>query len=360
MTPTLSFFFSSTFWQVVIFALLIVGFLYLDIKTGDREKPVSMMKAGVWSVVWVAVSLLFAGYVAYERDWKQATLFVTAYVLEKSLAVDNLFVFMAIFSSFRVAERLHHRILHWGIIGALIFRAVFIGLGVGILFGADALGRITVGNINIKFQQIVFFFFGVVILWSTYGLLKVVSGDKKDADEEENYADHWAVRLLRRLFPARFATHHDGGKFFTRIAGPDGRRSLAVTPLFLCLVVIEVSDIMFAFDSVPAIFAVTQDPFLVYTSNIFAVLGLRSMYFLVAAAKRSLVHLEKAVFVILGFIGIKMLALSFDALHIHPLVSLGVILTALAAGVAASFIWPAPNRGQTEAVANAPAPENLL
>ncbi|MCS7079234.1 MAG: TerC/Alx family metal homeostasis membrane protein [Chloracidobacterium sp.] len=334
----------------LVFISLVVGFLWVDLVSGKADRPVSMTKAAVWSVIWVAVSLAFAGYVAVVRGLNDAALFVTAYALEKSLAVDNLFVFMAIFAAFAIPERLHHRILYWGIIGALVFRALFIGLGVGLLFGAGAIGAVTVFGLRIELQRVVFFGFGLVILWSVYALLR--AGDRK-AEEETDYTNHWAVRFLRRFFPHRIATQLDRGRFLTKVTDNGGIHRHALTPAFLCLLVIEASDIMFAFDSVPAIFAVTQDPFLVYTSNIFAVLGLRSMYFLVAAAKRLLIHLDKAVFVILAFIGVKMLALAFDWFHLPPLVSLGVVLGLLTAGVSASLL---AQRVRTAADVSEPKP----
>ncbi len=318
-----------------VFLSLVVGFLWIDLASGRANRPVSMAKAAVWSAIWVAVSLMFAGYVATVRGVEDAVLFVTAYALEKSLAVDNLFVFMAIFAAFAIPEHLHHRILYWGIIGALLFRALFIGLGVGLLFGAGAIGAITLFGLRIELQRVVFFGFGLAILWSVYALSR--AGHRKD-EAATDYTNHWAVRFLRRFFPHRIAVQLDRGRFLTKVTDTNGVARHALTPAFLCLLVIEASDILFAFDSVPAIFAVTQDPFLVYTSNIFAVLGLRSMYFLVAAAKRALVHLDKAVFVILAFIGVKMLALAFDWFHLPPVVSLSVVLGLLTLGVVTSLV----------------------
>ncbi|MBX7220579.1 MAG: TerC/Alx family metal homeostasis membrane protein [Blastocatellia bacterium] len=327
--------------EIILFALLVAFFLYLDIRSGTSDKPVPLSKAALWSVIWVVISLCFAGYIAWDRGTTSALTFVTAYFLEKTLAVDNLFVFLAIFSSFSIAERFQHRILHWGILGALLFRGIFIGLGAGILFGAKQAEHLQWGGFPIQPVNLVFLFFGIFVLWSAFTLLKNVSpgmGDES-ADEEVDYGNHWSVRFVRVLLRNRIATQLDGNHFFTRI--PDlqtGARRLAATPLFLCLIVIEISDIMFAFDSVPAIFAVTQETFLVYTSNIFAVLGLRSMYFLVTAAKRYLCHLEKAVLLILVFIGFKMVL--FEWVHVKPLISLLVVLGLLAAGIAASLLWP--------------------
>lgn len=323
--------------EYAVFIVLVVIFLAIDIRTGS-DKPVPIGKAAIWSVIWIAVSMGFAGYIALQEGPDKAFLFVTAYSLEKTLAVDNLFVFIAIFGSFSVPDKYHHRILHWGILGALIFRALFIGLGAGLLYGAGAAGEYNIGGVKFKLTQIVFFIFGVIILWSVYGLFKAVRGDEDD-EEEVDYTNHWGVSIVKKLLPGRVAVKLDGHNFFTGIKTDNGIK-WGVTPLFLCLFVIEISDILFAFDSVPAIFAVTQEPFLVYTSNIFAVLGLRSMYFLLTAAKRALVHLEKAVFIILGFIGLKMMGLAFDVIHVPAAVSLGVVLGLLFIGIAASFIWP--------------------
>lgn len=150
----------------VVFITLVIGFLWVDLASGKTDRPVSMLKAATWSGIWVAVSLAFAGYVASIRGTDDAILFLTAYALEKSLAVDNLFVFLAIFSAFAIPEYLHHRILYWGIIGALIFRAIFIGLGVGLLFGAQALGALTIFGWHIELQRVVFF---LVSAWSFCG-----------------------------------------------------------------------------------------------------------------------------------------------------------------------------------------------
>ncbi|MGQ9897238.1 MAG: TerC/Alx family metal homeostasis membrane protein [Acidobacteriota bacterium] len=320
----------------VIFITLVIGFLWIDLASGKTDRPVSMRKATIWSFIWMMVSFTFAGYVASIRGTDDAVLFLTAYALEKSLAVDNLFVFLAIFSAFAIPEHLHHRILYWGIIGALLFRAIFIGLGVSLLSGAEMLGALTIFGWHIELRRVVFFVFALIILWSVYALFR--AGHKDGTGDETDYTNHWAVRFLRQFFPNRIATQLDRGRFLTRVVGSQGRHYYAFTPAFLCLLVIEASDIMFAFDSVPAIFAVTQDAFLVYTSNIFAVLGLRSMYFLVAAAKRMLIYLDKSVFIILLFIGIKMLGLAFDWFHLPPLVSLGVVLGLLVLGTGASLL----------------------
>jgi tellurite resistance protein TerC len=244
----------------------------------------------------------------------RTSLFLSGYFLEKSLSVDNLFVFMAIFASFKVADIYQHRVLYFGIIGAIILRFVFIALGTSLLF----LGKW------------VLVAFALFVLWSAYAMWKNSNGDDGD---DEDYTNHWSVKYTSKLLPVW--TKLDGHNFFTL---QNGKRY--ITPLFLCLVCMEVADVMFAFDSVPAVITITQDPFLVYASNIFAILGLRSMYFMLASAKRFLCHLEKSVIVILGFIGIKMLLDVSGVFHISPNVSLLVVLGLLTVGVLSSLVFP--------------------
>jgi tellurite resistance protein TerC len=248
-------------------------------------------------------------------------LYLSGYFLEKSLSVDNLFVMMAIFSSFSIRGPYQHRVLYYGIIGALVLRMVFVAAGTTLieLFGTYAL----VG-------------FGLFVLWSAWKMWQQM---KKPKEDIEDYSDHWSVRFTRRFIPVSNTLH--GHNFFVKEpAEPGGKPVWKATPLFLCLVVIELCDVMFAFDSIPAIIAITQDPFLVYTSNIFAILGMRSLYFLMAAASNMLVHLEKAVIVILAYIGVKMLVGVGLDFHIPPMLSLAVVLGLLTLGVVASLIWP--------------------
>jgi tellurite resistance protein TerC len=242
-------------------------------------------------------------------------LFLAGYLLEKSLAVDNLFVFIAIFSSFSIPEKYQHRVLYYGIIGAIVMRFVFIAAGTALLrFGDWVLGL-----------------FGLFILWTAWKMWQAM---RQEQEEIDDYSNHWSVRYIKRLVPVypRLMGH----RFFVRQGG-----RLSLTPLFLCLVCIEMSDLVFAFDSVPAVIAVTRVPFLVYTSNIFAILGLRSLYFLLAASNRSLAHLKHAVIGILAYIGVKMLLAVWDVVHIPAMVSLGVVLGGLAVGVLASLLYPA-------------------
>jgi len=300
--------------SAAIFIVIVIMFLIIDLKSHSEDKPISLKNAAIWSAIWVAVSLAFAVYVAYTRGTEQMSLFLAGYFLEKSLAIDNLFVFMAIFASFSIADKYQHRVLYYGIIGAIIMRFVFIAAGTSLLW----LG------------EWVLALFGLFVLWTAW---KIWQNMKQGKEEITDYTNHWSVRYTKRVLPVH--TKLEGHKFLTKVGD-----SLAVTPLFLCLVCIEVADVMFAFDSVPAVIAVTRVPFLIYTSNIFAILGLRSLYFLLSAAKRRLIHLEKAVIGILVYIGVKMLLGVCGICHISAMVSLFVVLGGLLIGVLTSLVFP--------------------
>lgn len=311
-----------TVFQMTVFAILVIVALLVDLHAHKADTVISARSAAIWSVFWVLLSLGFAGYVYATHGAHDAELFLAGYFLEKSLSVDNLFVIMAIFTSFSVADKYQHRVLYYGIIGALILRFVFIAAGTGLitLFGPYALTA-----------------FGLFVLWSAWKMWQAMGNE---SEELEDYSQHWAVRLVKRWIPVY--PHIENHDFFvhSKEGASSGRSQWQATPLFLCLIAVEVADIMFAFDSVPAVIAITEKPFLVYTSNIFAILGLRSLYFLLAAAKRYLCHLEKAVILILVFIGFKMLLTVVAGVHIPPMLSLSVVFIALIGGIAASFIWP--------------------
>ncbi|MDL2314011.1 TerC family protein [Desulfovibrio sp. OttesenSCG-928-C14] len=302
-------------FSVILFCVVVVVFLIIDLHAHKGDEVISAKNAGIWTLVWILLSLAFGGYVWASHGMGDFSLFMAGYLLEKSLSVDNLFVMMAIFTAFSVRDEFQHRVLYYGIIGALVLRLLFVALGTSLitLFGPYALTA-----------------FGLFVLWSAW---KMWTAMNKEHEEIEDYTNHWSVRMTRKIMPVY--PQLDGHKFFTRKTG-----KLAATPLFLCLIAIEFADVMFAFDSVPAIIAITEKPFLVYTSNIFAILGLRSMYFFLAAAKRYLIHLEKAVIGILVYIGLKMLAGVAFGFHMPALVSLAIVLGLLALGVVASLIWP--------------------
>ena len=304
------------------FALFFVGViicLVVDLKVHKADKPISLKDSLIWSIIWTVLALLFAGYIALSHGTEDASLFLAGYLLERSLSMDNLFVIMAIFSSFAIKDELQHRVLFYGILGAVIFRMIFIAAGTSLitLFGPFALTA-----------------FGLFVLWSAWKMWQQMN---KATEEIEDYTNHWSVTWTRKLFPIH--NKLDGHNFFVRVQ-EGSRLVLKATPLFLCLVAVEICDIMFAFDSVPAIIVITQDPYLIYTSNIFAILGMRAMYFMLAAAKRFLCHLEKAVIIILVYIGLKMLMDVVVSIHVPPMVSLAVVGVLLTGGVLASLVWP--------------------
>ncbi len=318
-------------WKIVVFMIVVLFFLWFDLHSHNEDKPITAKNSLLWTSLWVTLSLMFAGYIAYSFGATPAQFFLAGYLLELSLAVDNLFVIMAIFTSFGVKDEYQHRVLYYGILGALVMRLIFIVAGTSLVeyFGAYALGV-----------------FGVFILWTAFKMWQHMGAENK---EIEDFSQHWAVRMTQRFIPIH--PHIEGHNFFVRVDEngivhkEQGR--FKATPLFLCLIVVEISDVLFAFDSVPAIIAITTDPFIVYTSNIFAILGLRSMYFLLAAAKRYLRHLEKSVIAILVFIGIKMMLMVTGTIHMPAMVSLGVVGSLLFLGIAASFI-PQKNKEDAE------------
>lgn len=329
---------------MAVFVGLALAALLLDMVTHRDDKPITLARASIWSVFWVAISLAFAGFLYVQHGAEVASLFLTGYALEKVLSVDNLFVFMAIFAWFKVPDGLRHRILYWGIIGAIVFRGVFVVIGTGLL----------------AFGPWVEIAFALIVAWTAVMMLK--GGD--DDDEEKDYSQHLACRFAKKLFPVWPRLH--GHNFFVsrkrleaevRTAGNDkslaAKGNLFATPLFLCLVVIEVSDVLFAFDSVPAVIAVSREPLIVYSAMLFAILGLRTLYFVLEALKRYVVHLEKAVVVLLFFIAAKLGLNATDHLFHHgisisPNTSLLIVLIVLAIGILASVIFPKKEDAQAE------------
>ncbi|CDG16327.1 TerC/Alx family metal homeostasis membrane protein [Xenorhabdus doucetiae] len=324
---------------VAVFIILSVGALFIDLFMHRHDKPISLRSAALWSVFWVAIAFVFAGFLYIHHGAETASLFVTGYALEKVLSVDNLFVIMAIFSWFAVPDRYRHRVLYWGIIGAIVFRGIFVAIGTSLL----ALG---------PWVEIVF---AVIVGWTAVMMLK--SGD--DDDEIEDYSQHLAYRLVKRFFPiwpklrghAFVLKQKEVDEELTKPENADvkvgraGKAALYATPLMLCLAVVELSDVMFAFDSVPAVIAVSREPLIVYSAMMFAILGLRTLYFVLEALKQYLVHLEKAVIVLLFFIAIKLgLNASEHLFHhgysISATSSLFVVIGVLAAGILASLLFP--------------------
>ncbi|MBD2819247.1 TerC/Alx family metal homeostasis membrane protein [Xenorhabdus sp. 42] len=324
---------------VVVFIILSVGALFIDLFMHRHDKPISLRSAALWSIFWVAIAFVFAGFLYVHHGAETASLFVTGYALEKVLSVDNLFVIMAIFSWFAVPDRYRHRVLYWGIIGAIVFRGIFVAIGTSLL----SLG---------PWVEIVF---AVIVGWTAVMMLK--SGD--DDDEIEDYSQHLAYRLVKHFFPIwpKLRGHDfllNQKEVDAELAKPEnadvkvgrtGKAALYATPLMLCLAVVELSDVMFAFDSVPAVIAVSREPLIVYSAMMFAILGLRTLYFVLEALKKYLVHLEKAVIVLLFFIAAKLgLNASEHIFHhgysISATTSLLVVVSVLMVGIFASLLFP--------------------
>jgi tellurite resistance protein TerC len=372
-------------WAYAGFLALVVVLLALDLGVFHRKAhEVSMKEAVSWSVVWISVGLSFAAvvYLAYERHWlglgldtpmynpvrdpsaptivtgivggaEEAKQYLTGYVVEKSLAMDNIFVIAMIFGFFAVPAKYQHRVLFWGIVGALVMRGGMIFLG----------------------AELVMHYTWVLILFGAF--LLATAAKMALLKPSENVGDNVVVRTVKRLLPVR--EFYDGQRFFTRrteapvyrphpatgetVAAPPAPGTLgawAMTPLFLALIMVEVTDLIFAVDSIPAIFAITPDPFIVFSSNIFAILGLRSLYFCLAALIQKFRYLKPALIVILAFVGIKLLLLSappylddllglvgisagpFAPIKIDTLVSLVAVLSTLAAAVVASVLARRP------------------
>jgi tellurite resistance protein TerC len=368
-------------WAYVGFLGLVIAFLALDLGVFHREAhEVSMKEAATWSVVWVTCGLIFAGavYFAYEKHWlglglntpmytpsealkadpklplitsgevdgkTAAVQYLTGYVVEKSLAMDNIFVIALIFTFFAIPAKYQHRVLFWGIIGALIMRGGMIFLGAELI---------------LKYQWVLIIFGGFLVL--TALKMALIKGND---DPSQNIAVRWAKKIFRTV------DFYDGQRFFTKRTtkptysrdasgkevmdpAPAGTLSAkwAITPLFLALILVEITDLVFAVDSIPAIFAITPDPFIVFTSNIFAILGLRALYFCLAALIAKFRFLKPALILILAFVGVKLLLLSVPPylnligmtpgtpIKIDPMVSLYIVLGTLGLATVLSIAFP--------------------
>jgi tellurite resistance protein TerC len=378
---------SLKMWAYVAFIGLVVLFLALDLGVFHREAhEVSMKEAATWSVIWLTCGIAFSAFVykAYDANWlglgldtprynthelagqvpeqpiiisgtveglEAAKQYLVGYVVEKSLAMDNIFIIALIFSFFAVPAKYQHRVLFWGIIGALVMRGGMIGIGAGLI---------------LKYQWILIIFGGFLVL--TALKMALIKGND---DPSQNIA----VRVCKKLLPT--VDFYDGQRFFTRRtvkptyskdpatgkeiqdAPPAGTLSAkwSITPLFLALILVEVTDLVFAVDSIPAIFAITPDPFIVFTSNIFAILGLRALYFCLAALISKFRFLKPALILILAFVGVKLLLLSvppyLDVIGIAPqksikldtTLSLVIVLATLALATVLSVLMPAKQKG---------------
>jgi tellurite resistance protein TerC len=299
----------TNIWFWVGFIAFVLAMLALDLGVFHREAhEVRPTEAAIWTAVWVALALAFAAGLFGFYGHEVGLTFLTGYIIEESLSIDNIFVIVLIFEFFRVPKNCQHRVLFYGILGALAMRGLFIGLGAVLIA---------------RFHWVLYVF----------GAMLVITGVRMAVKRDEEFEgnDNPIVRVVRRFLPLSHEYH--GKRFFVVEAG---RR--VATPLLLVLILVEFTDLIFAVDSIPAIFGVTQDTFIVFTSNIFAILGLRSLYFLLAAVVDRFYLLKYGLALILTFVGVKMLTEKW--IDIDIVLSLAVILGVLAAAIAASMIWP--------------------
>jgi tellurite resistance protein TerC len=304
-------------WAWAGFAVFILSMLALDLGVLNRKAHViTYREAATWSVVWVTLALIFAGLVFWREGRLTGVEFLTGYIIELSLSVDNLFVFLLIFGYFKVPAKYQHRVLFWGVMGALVMRMTMIALGAALIE---------------RFHWIIYIF-GVFLIYTGIKMMR-------QGETEVHPEDNPVVKFVSRLVP--MTRNYDGDKFFTEV---NGRR--VGTLMLLVLVTVEVTDLVFAVDSIPAIFGITTNTFIVYTSNVFAILGLRSLYFLLAGVVEKFHYLKIGLSIVLAFVGVKMLAEGFVKEQFGLgketiiFVSLGVVFVVLAGSVVASLLWP--------------------
>ncbi len=298
---------SPLLWGV--FALVIGVMLALDLGIVNRKAHVIRLReAFLWSLVWTSLALSFCGLVNFWMGSQKALEFLTGYLVEESLSIDNLFVFLLLFAYFRVPKHYEHTILFWGIIGVLFTRGIFITMGVALIE---------------RFHWVLYIF-GAVLVYTAFKL--ALEKDKEVRPEKNIF-----LKLFRKLMP--ITPDYHGSRFFVRHEG-----KWSATPLFVVLLVVESTDILFAVDSVPAVLGITHDPFIVYTSNVFAILGLRSLFFLLSGIMGLFHQLHYGLAFILAFIGVKMLLSEY--VHIPIGIALAVIGATLAFSIVASLIWP--------------------
>jgi tellurite resistance protein TerC len=300
-------------WLWVGFNAFVLAMLAVDLLVFHKEAhEVRVREAATWSLVWVALALLF-GVGVYQFMGREAGLeYFTGYLIEKALSVDNIFVFVLIFGFFRVPARYQHRVLFWGILGALLMRGAMIAAGAYLIQ---------------QFHWIIYVF-GAFLIFTG---IRMATHSQDDIDLESSLA----IRLVRRIVRVTSAYH--GQRFFVR-EDADRSSRLVATPLFVVLVLVETTDLIFAVDSIPAIFAITQEPFIVYSSNVFAILGLRALYFLLVDVIHRFHYLKAGLSVVLVFVGLKMLAVDLYKVPIGA--SLGFILFVLGVATVASWLWP--------------------
>jgi len=307
----------SNVWGWIGFNAVVLALLALDLGVLHRKSaPITLKEAALWSIAWIGLSLSFAFGVYQVMGRESGLEFLTGYLIEYALSVDNIFVFVLIFGYFKVPEQYQHRVLFWGIIGALVLRG----------------GMILAGSALVARFEWILYLFGAFLVVTGFRMAR-----QKDESEYNPERDP-VLRFTRRLMPV--TPGYVGDKFFVRQADASGRMRRAATPLFIVLVLVDTTDVIFATDSIPAIFAVTRDPFIIYTSNICAVLGLRALYSLLASVVDKFRYLKLGLSLVLIFIGVKML---LDHFFPVPIVaSLGVVAAVLVTSVLASLQWPRP------------------
>ena len=311
---------SQTAWLWIGFNLFVLAMLAIDLGIFHRKAhAVSVKEAAIWSSVWITLALIFNFGIYRYMGPQRGLEFLTGYLIEKALSVDNIFVFVLLFSYFRVPAKYQHRILFWGIIGALIMR------GTMIVAGAMLIAR---------FHWIIYIFGGFLVITG----IRMATHDEGDIEPEANPV----LKLVRRFLPVTNVYH--GQSFFIREERRGHMRTVA-TPLFVVLILVETTDLIFALDSIPAIFAVTTNAFIVYSSNVFAILGLRALYFLLAGIINKFHYLKLGLSVVLIFVGAKMLLSEIYKIPIA--VSLGVIATVLTIAVVASLMFPKKAEAET-------------
>lgn len=315
--------------DILAFLIPFIAAVTIDLLSHKKGHKITMGNAIMWSLIWIGCAAAFSGYIWWSYDQNPRTerfgdtvrilsgagavsLYATGYVLEKALALDNLFAFYLIFKSFGLTQDQNqhhqHRILYWGILGAILFRVFFLGIGA---FIANA-------------SPYVLIVFALIVLWTVWKMWK--SGEE---DGEVDYSNHWSVLAVRKV--ASTNPSIESGRFFSH----------GVTPLFLCLICIEVCDVVFAFDSMPVIVAVVRDPFLMITSSLWAAAGLRSLYFLLIAAQSKLWALDKAIMILLIFVSFKLIGSAFG-FHLAPAVSVAIVMLILTVGVIWSLVVKQP------------------
>lgn len=316
-------------WLIVTFGIAIIFMLILDLGIlGKKSHTISNKEAVSWSIVWISLAMIFSGLVYFYAGASKFYEFQSAYWIEKALSVDNLFVFILVFKFFEVPSENKHKVLFYGILGALILRAIFIFSG-AFLIELTYLNKIlnSFGHEGFKYNiNIIMTLFGVFLVYAG-----IKSWNANDNSDEQDYDNTKGARLIRKFF--KVTDHYDGDKFFTIQNGIK-----MATPLLVVVAVIEFTDLLFAVDSIPAIFAISSDPFILYTSNIFAILGLRALFFLLDNFIHLFSKLSYGLAIILSFIGVKMIIAPFH--HINPIYSLSVIGSVLIISVILSLLYP--------------------